>query len=151
MSFTFIAGGRHRRFDALGLELETVIAVVDPDAGRFDEVASADRGRMARYGNEIALAAHPGAQHAEAVLGIVKGHALDRTADTFAVRDRFVPGWRSCLCGTAHTGEITTPGRLFPSVSILFCKRRPGVEARFVGVAGALRCASWRHWTVETT
>jgi hypothetical protein len=45
-----------------------------------DELARTDRGRGAEHGDQIALAADPDPQHAEAVFRVVEGHPLDQAS-----------------------------------------------------------------------
>ena len=52
-------------------------AVVDPAATRLDELAGRDHRCVTEDGDQVALAAGFDAQHAEPVLVVVKGDALD--------------------------------------------------------------------------
>ena len=62
----------------LGLELQAVLAVGEPDAGGGDPLARADGRRVSDEGDEVALAARLHLQDGKAGLGIVEGDALDR-------------------------------------------------------------------------
>src|SRR5512132_2583160 len=77
---------RRRRTQEVGAELHAVRPIVDPPATRLDELAGADRRRMTDDGNQIALAARLHPQHAEAVVLVVEGHALDEAGQVFARR-----------------------------------------------------------------
>ena len=61
----------------VGFELQAVVAVVDPSALRFDVFTRQRGGKMADDGDRAAAAVRLDAQHREAVVGIVKGDALD--------------------------------------------------------------------------
>ena len=63
------------------LELLTVGAVVDPLARRGDPFTGGNRCRMANDGDEISLPACLCPQNTEAVLGIMKGDALDQSGE----------------------------------------------------------------------
>ena len=78
--------GRLRGGDARGLELQAVVAVGGPPARGGDELAGADGRRMPHHGHEVALPARLHAQHAEAVLGVVVGHALDQAGQGLSRR-----------------------------------------------------------------
>ena len=52
-------------------------AVVDPGSARLNELAGRDHRRMTEDGDQVALAAGFDEQHAEAVLLVVEGDALD--------------------------------------------------------------------------
>jgi len=69
--------------------LDAVRAVVDPKAARLDEFASRDHRSMPDDGDQIALSAGFDTQHAEAVLGIVKGDAIDQTGQDLGWSGRF--------------------------------------------------------------
>jgi hypothetical protein len=71
--------GRRRRcnLEERGSELDAVSAVVDPGAARLDELAGSDHRRVTEDGDQVALAAGFDAQHAEPVLFVVEGDALD--------------------------------------------------------------------------
>ena len=77
---------RCRRAHEARLELLAMGAVVDPFARRGDPLAGGDRGGVADDGHQIAMAARLDAQHAEAVLGIVEGDALDEARQHFLGR-----------------------------------------------------------------
>ena len=51
----------------------------------LDELAGADRGRVADHGDQVALAADLDPQHAEAVLGVVERHPLDQAGQRLAL------------------------------------------------------------------
>ena len=65
-------GGRGRLQEG-GLELQSVGAVVDPDARAADDLAGRDQGGMADHRDRVALAADLYPQYAEASVGIVEG------------------------------------------------------------------------------
>ena len=52
-------------------------AVVDPDSARMDELAGRDHRCVTEDGDQVALAAGFDAQHAEPVIIVVEGDALD--------------------------------------------------------------------------
>jgi hypothetical protein len=51
--------------------------VIDPGAVRLDELAGRDHRRVTENGDQVALPAGFDAQHAEPVLFVVEGDALD--------------------------------------------------------------------------
>ena len=57
--------------------------VVDPIAGSRDPLTRRNACGMANHGHDITMTTRPGAQNAEAVLGVVKGDALDQTRQHF--------------------------------------------------------------------
>src|SRR5467141_3852822 len=69
--------GRRCGLEERGLELDAVGAVVDPGSARLNELAGRDHRRVTEDGDQVALAAGFDAQHAEAVLFVVEGDALD--------------------------------------------------------------------------
>jgi hypothetical protein len=66
-------------------------AVVDPGAIRLDELTGRDHRRMAKDGDQIALAAGFDTQNTEAVLGVVERDAVDQTGQDLRRGARF--GW----------------------------------------------------------
>ena len=76
-------GGRRRRAQKPRLELLAMGAVVDPFARRRDPLAGGDRRRVAHHRDGVAMSAGFRPQHAEAVLGIVIGHALNEPGQHF--------------------------------------------------------------------
>jgi len=58
--------------------LDAARAVVDPEPACLDEFAGGDDRGMADEGDEIALAAGFDPQHAEAILGVMEGDAVDQ-------------------------------------------------------------------------
>ena len=86
-------GGRGRANEARP-ELLAVSAVVDPLTRGGDPLSGRHRGGMADHGNQVAMTARPGPQHAEAVLRIVKGDALDRPGQDLPVRRSRLPAGR---------------------------------------------------------
>jgi hypothetical protein len=73
--------GRRRGLERLGLELEPVLTVGEPDAGRGDPLACPDAWGMADHRHEVALASGLHLQDAEARLGIVEGDAFHRARE----------------------------------------------------------------------
>ena len=73
--------GRRCGLEHLGLELEAVGAVADPDAAGGDPFAGRDRRRMADHRHKVPFATGMDLQDSEAVLGIVEGDALDRARE----------------------------------------------------------------------
>jgi hypothetical protein len=72
-----LAGVRRHGAQAVGLELRAVVAVLHPRAGRLDVLAGGGAGEVADDRDEAAAAVGLHAQHREAALGVVRGHALD--------------------------------------------------------------------------
>ena len=68
-----------RNLEERGPELDAVRAVVDPGPARLDELAGGDHCGMADEGDEIALATGFDTQHAEAVVGVMEGDAVDQS------------------------------------------------------------------------
>jgi len=64
-------------FEESGSQLDAMRLVVDPGSARLDKFAGCDHRRVTKDGNQFALAAGFDAQHAEAVLFVVEGDALD--------------------------------------------------------------------------
>ena len=86
---------RRRRLEERGSELDAVRAGVDPGPARLDELAGGDHRRMPDEGDEIALAAGFDPQHAEAVVGVVKGDAVDQAGQNLRRAYRQGPCHRS--------------------------------------------------------
>ena len=119
--------GRRRRRGAheARLELLAVGAVVDPFAGRRHPLAGRDRGGVAHDGHEVAVPARLDPQHAEAVLRVVKGDALDEAGQHLLVRGGFrrtrPAAWRSAawwVCGPRVAATLREAlryiGRMLP-------------------------------------
>ena len=70
-------------FRNLRLELLAMGAIVEPFARGGDPFTGGDRCGVADDRHEVAIAARLDAQHAEAILGIVEGHALDDAGQHF--------------------------------------------------------------------
>ena len=62
----------------VGLELQAVLAVGEPDPGGGDPLARADGWRMSDKGDEVALASCLDLQDGKAVFGVVEGDPLHR-------------------------------------------------------------------------
>jgi hypothetical protein len=58
-------------------------AVVDPFARGGDPLTRCDGCRIAYHGHDIAVASRLGSQHAEAILSVVIGDALDQAGQYF--------------------------------------------------------------------
>ena len=61
--------------------MDTVRAVIGPGPARLNELAGRDHRGMADEGDEIALTASFNPQHAEAVLGVMEGDAVDQARE----------------------------------------------------------------------
>ncbi len=72
-----VQGARRDDPEGRGLELEPVLAVVDPSPLAFDVLAGGDGRRRADHSHQVPLTAHLHAQHAEAALPAVEGDPLD--------------------------------------------------------------------------
>src|SRR5262249_22226548 len=95
---------RCRRFEERGSELDTVGAVVDPDSARLDELAGRDHRCVTEDGDQVALATGFDAQHAEPVLFVMEGDALDEPGQDL--------GWRaggSGLAASRYDGDEDPP------------------------------------------
>ena len=80
-------GGRRRRgLEEVGLELQPMRPVGEPDADGVDELAGRNRRRMADDGDEIAVAARLHLQDGESAVLVMEGDALDRADERFPVR-----------------------------------------------------------------
>ena len=88
-------------------ELLAVGAVVHPFARGGDPFPRRHRRRMPDHGDQVAMAARPGPQHAEAVLRVVEGDALDRPGQDLPVRRCFLP----VRTGLHHLNPVTAIGR----------------------------------------
>ena len=75
-------GGAHEA----RLELVAVGAVVDPLARGRDPFSGPDHGGVTDHGDQVAMAASLGPKHAEAVLGVMEGDALDQARQNLAIR-----------------------------------------------------------------
>ena len=80
--------GRRRRLQEGGLELQPMLAVVDPAARGLDELAGADHGGGTDHRHQVALPADLDPQHAKAGLGAVEGHPLDQAGQSLALHHR---------------------------------------------------------------
>jgi len=71
--------GRRRRrgLEERGSELDPMRAVIDPAPARLDELTGRDHRRVTEDGDQLALATGFDAQHAEPVLLVVEGDALN--------------------------------------------------------------------------
>lgn len=67
------------------LELQAVIAVVDPDSGGGDPFSGRDRRGVPYRRYQVPLAACLDAQDAEAVVGVMECNALDEPREYFAL------------------------------------------------------------------
>jgi hypothetical protein len=81
-----VGRGRCRAAHEAHLELLAMGAIVDPLARGSDPLAGADRGGMAENGDQVAVATRLDPEHAEAVVGVVEGDALDQAGEDLAVR-----------------------------------------------------------------
>ena len=100
--------GRRRRAQEIGAELHAVRPVVDPPAARLDELAGADRRRMADDGDQIALAARLHPQHAEAAVLVVEGDALDEARQDFTIGlATFISTWSFWTITSDAAEEMT--------------------------------------------
>ena len=77
-----------------GLELLAVLAAVHPGTADGHPFAGADLGGVPHHRHQVAVAAGLDAQHAEAVLGVVEGDALNRAR-------QHLGGLRAGLCRIA--------------------------------------------------
>src|SRR6516165_7416624 len=68
---------RRRGLEERGSELDAMRAVVDPGSARLHKLAGRDHRCVTKDGDQVALTAGFDAQHAEAVLFVVEGDALD--------------------------------------------------------------------------
>src|SRR6516165_9285516 len=75
-------------------------AVVDPGSTHLDELTSRDHRRVAKDGDQVALAPSLDPQNAEAVLRVVTGHPVDEPGQDLGWRAR-----RGCL---RHQGMMET-------------------------------------------
>ena len=94
--------------------------IVDPPAARLDELAGADRCRMADDGDQIALAARLHPQDAEAAVLVVEGDPLDEAGEVLAFgcgRRRSHPGLTS-LPPRPLDARSSPPGAYLPSFKI---------------------------------
>ena len=58
--------------------MDAVSAIVDPGSARLNELAGRDHRCVTEDGDQVALASRFDAQHAEAVLVVMKGYAFDK-------------------------------------------------------------------------
>ena len=82
---------RFRCADEPRLELLAMGAVVDPLPGGGDPFPGRHHGGVTDHGDQIAMSPCPGPQHAEAVLRIVEGDALDQSGQDLPVRRILMP------------------------------------------------------------
>jgi hypothetical protein len=97
----------------IGAELHAVRPIIDPPATRLDELAGADRRRMTDNRDQIALAARLYPQHAEAIVLVVEGHALDEASQVLARRlsGRRSPHLRSIGLCRPPSGSMSMSSR----------------------------------------
>ena len=101
-------GGR-RGADEARPELLAMSAVVHPFAGGGDPFPRRHCRGMPDHGDQLAMAPRPGPQHAEAVLRIVEGDALDRTGQDLPVRRCFLPARAGLHCLHRITARRRNP------------------------------------------
>src|SRR5688572_25096800 len=90
-------------------------AVADPGPARGDPLAGSDRGGVADHHHEVALAPHLHLEHAEAVLRIVEGDALDAARQSLKRGPPVALGWSKHLVHGASRSrdfkDANTPGQ----------------------------------------
>jgi hypothetical protein len=84
---------RRRGLQHIGLELETVRAVGQPDPDRVDVLAGRDRGRMPDERHQIPLAARLHPDHREAGIRVVERDPLDAADQRLAFRTALALGY----------------------------------------------------------
>ena len=95
--------------------LLAVGAVVHPFSGARDPLPGRHHGGVADNRDQVAMPPRPGPQHAEAVLGIVEGDALDQPGQDLPVRGLLTPAG-----GSFH--DVPSAGAV--SSSLTSSKRR---------------------------
>ena len=76
-----LQGGGGGGLQEMRLELEPVIAIVQPDPGRGDPLPCRDHRRMADRGHEVPVPTRLDAQNAESVLRVVEGDPLHQSCE----------------------------------------------------------------------
>ena len=117
---------RFRCADEARLELLAMGAVVDPLPGGGDPFPGRHHGGVADHSDQVAMSPRSGSQHAEAVLRIMEGDALDQPRQDLPVRDLLQP---------AGAGLHDVPSAGAVSSSLTNSKRR-------ASAAGASRSSS---------
>ncbi len=152
-----LGGGGRRSPQEGGLELLTVLPAVHPGTAHRHPFAGADRGGMAHDRDQVAMAAGLDAQHAEAVLGVMEGDALDRAREHLGGLGAGLGliGWRRTHDSRAipspnHDSDsrwgrgLDLPGRpvrLMLSLAVI-ANRSPQRQGRAGWVQRAVRAAS---------
>ena len=133
--------GRGRGLEEPGAELQAVDAVVDPRPARLHRLAGRDQGGVADHRDGIALPAHPDAQDAAAVVGVVERDALDLAGEVLGPRlARALEGGglHPSPCGAPHRRAQPDAGRATTSASRrLRQSRRRGNDDAAAGVSPA--------------
>src|SRR6516225_433703 len=98
---------RRRCLEERGSELDAMRAVVDPGPARLDELAGGDHRGMPDQGDEIALATRFDAEHAEAVVGVMEGDAVDQPRQNLRrAHRRYLRHACDDECGAGGTPEL---------------------------------------------
>src|SRR5271166_2434938 len=123
---------RRRSPQKRGSELDAVRTVVDPASARLDELAGRDHRGVAENRDQVALPTSFDPQHAEAVIGVVEGDALDETGQNL--------GWRARVRFSRHLGmmEIKILGRYRDQSRRRYGCARPYQLAQKAAVAAKL-------------
>ena len=105
-----VGRGRGRRTQEARFELLAMGAVIDPLARGHDPLARGNGGSMAHHSHDVAMAARPRAQHAEAVLSVAVGHSLDKARPSSSPASgcglMWILFWNSLSpCDQAITGQ----------------------------------------------
>src|SRR5215469_6061134 len=115
-------------------------AIVDPAPARLDELAGRDHRRVTEHGDQVALTAGFDPQHAEAVLVVVEGDALDQAGqDLGRARRRCArhPGTMEIGCLVRyHDRAGSVPG----GARIRAAASRARAVARFDRIGAAAEC-----------
>ena len=105
---------RFRCADETRLELLAMGAVVDPLPGGGDPFPGRHHGGVADHGDQVAMPPCPSPEHAEAVLRIVEGDALDQPGQDLPVRGLLTPaggGFHDVPSAGAVSSSLTNSKR----------------------------------------
>src|SRR6516225_1365113 len=114
-------------------------AVIDPGPACLDELACRDHRRMAKDGDQVALAAGFDAQHAEAVLGVVERYPVDESGQDL--------GWRARPGCLRHQGIWKLRSYWIKLARRVMRHLRPGKASRAMQLGAtesALPLERWR-------
>ena len=103
---------RRRGAHEARLELLAMGVIVDPVARCGDPFSGGDDGGVADDRDQVAMSARLDAENAEAVLGVVEGHPLDKARQHFLGRGFLLRLHRCCFCRRQSHGISKVPDHM---------------------------------------